>query len=241
MDYIIEEKNPNKNLQLAINSNLGIDDKLVDRFIDKINKICDEDRVKEFIIFTSVDTWGKQAEYIRTGLEFNRFWDNLNKILTKCPRVNITVMGTYGLLSVPNYIKLIDGIYGLKQEYGTNDRYWASAVFLDSSYLRYPWHQSVQLLQDQKWKDTVLDQSKLMFFQGVPIFDHNYIGYSDIEIQKVKRIYDWMNADVDPKHLKTSMQNFYRYFNAHDERRNTNFLQTFPELEEFYYKCKSLC
>ena len=57
---------------------------MVDRFIDKINKISDEDRVKEFIIFTSVDTWGKQAEYIRTGLEFNRFWDNLNKILTKC-------------------------------------------------------------------------------------------------------------------------------------------------------------
>ena len=50
-----------------------------------------------------------------------------------------------------------------------------------------------------------------------------------------------MNADVDPKHLKMSMQNFYRYFNAHDERRNTNFVQTFPELEEFYYKCKSLC
>ena len=25
------------------------------------------------------------------------------------------------------------------------------------------------------------------------------------------------------------------------ERRNTNFINTFPELEEFYYKCKSLC
>ena len=59
LDYIIENKNPNRKLQLAINSNLGIDDKLVDRFIDKINKICDENRVKEFIIFTSVDTWGK--------------------------------------------------------------------------------------------------------------------------------------------------------------------------------------
>ena len=101
-----------------------------------------------------------------------------------------------------------------------------SAVFLDSSYLRYPWHQSVQLLQDQKWKDTVLEQSKLMFFQGVPIFDHNYIGYSDIEIQKVKRIYDWMNADVDPKHLKMSCKTFIDIL-MHDERRNTNFLQTF--------------
>ena len=59
LDYIIEEKNPNRNLSL-INSNLGIPDKLVDRFIDKINKICDEDRVREFIIFTSCDSWNKQ-------------------------------------------------------------------------------------------------------------------------------------------------------------------------------------
>ena len=241
LDFIIKEPNPNKNLQLAINSNLGVPDKLIDRFIEKINKICDEDRVKEFIIFTSVDTWGEQAAYIRTGMEFNRFWDNLNKILEKCPRVNVTVMSTYNCLSIPNYDKLIDGIYDLKNTYGTTDRYWASAVFLDSSYLRYPWHQSVQLLQDEKWKNMVLEQAKLMFFQGVPIFDHNYIGYSDIEIQKVKRIYDWMNAPVDPKHLKTSMQNFYRYFNAHDERRGTNFLETFPELADFHQKCKSLC
>ena len=247
LDYIINEPNPNKDLQLAINSNLGIPTKLVDKFIDKINKICDEERVKEFIIFTSVDTWGEQAEYIRTGLVFNQFWDNLNKILTKCPRVNVTIMSTYGCLSVPNYMKLIDGIYDLKNTYGTTDRYWASAVFLDSSYLRYPWHQSVQILQgceeykSSNWKDLVLEQAKLMFFQGVPIFDHNYIGYSDIEIQKVKRIYDWMNAETDPKFMKTSMQNFYRYFNAHDERRNTNFLKTFPELEGFYKKCKSLC
>ena len=95
LDYIINEKNPNRNLKLAINSNLGIPDKLVDRFIDKINKICDEDRVDEFIIFTSVDGWGEQAEYIRNGLEFNRFWDNVNKIFTKNPRVNVTFMVTY--------------------------------------------------------------------------------------------------------------------------------------------------
>ena len=87
---------------------------------------------------------------IRHGLEFNRFWDNLNKILEKCPRVNITIMSTYNALSVPNYQKLLDGVYGLKKTYGSDDRYWNSAVFLDSSYLRYPTHQTVQVLP-QKW------------------------------------------------------------------------------------------
>ena len=31
-------------------------DKLVDRFIEKINRITEEDKVREFIIFTSVDS-----------------------------------------------------------------------------------------------------------------------------------------------------------------------------------------
>ena len=58
---------------------------MIDKFIEKLTRIEDEDRVNEFIIFTSVDTWGEQAEYHKNGLEFNRFWDNLKKILEKCP------------------------------------------------------------------------------------------------------------------------------------------------------------
>ena len=56
---------------------------MVSKLIDKINKIEDENRVNEFIIFTSVDTWGEQREYIRNGLEFNLFWDNMNMVLEK--------------------------------------------------------------------------------------------------------------------------------------------------------------
>ena len=57
-----------------------------------MNRITQENKVHEFVLFTSADTWGEQAEYIRNGLEFNRFWDNVNKILDKCPRVVITFM-----------------------------------------------------------------------------------------------------------------------------------------------------
>jgi hypothetical protein len=103
LDYIINEPNPNKDLKLAINSNLGVPDKLIDRLVEKIKRIEDEGKVSEFIIFTSVDTWGEQAEYIRNGLVFNKFWDNVNKILTECSRVNLTFMSSYYALSVPNY------------------------------------------------------------------------------------------------------------------------------------------
>ena len=95
-------------------------------------------------------------------------------------------MSTYNALSVPKYDELIYGIYDLKKEYGSEDRYWNSAVFLDSSDLRYPTHQTVQVLED-KWNNHILSQAQLMDYLGTPLFDHKYIGYSDIEIQKVKR------------------------------------------------------
>jgi hypothetical protein len=239
LDYIIEEPNPNKNLNIAINSNLTVPDKLIDRFIEKVQRICDEDRVKEFIIFTSVDSWGEQAEYARHGLEFNKFWDNVNKVLTKCPRVNLTFMVTYNALSVPNYHKLIEGVYNLKKEYGSSERYWNSAVFLDTSYLRYPTHQTVQILE-QKWAENIFKQAQLADFLAVPLFENKYIGYSDIEIQKIKRTYDWMKSVKDDDDLKKKRFNFGNFIEAHDKRRGTDFTKVFPELEEFYHKCKEI-
>ncbi len=239
LDYIIEQENPNTELKLAFNSNLGVPTELVKKFIEKIKRIEDEGRAKEVVIFTSVDTWGEQAEYIRTGLEFNRFWDHVNMILTECPRVIITFMSTYNALSVFNYERLIHNVYGLKDQYASTDRYWNSAVFLDSSYLRYPLHQTVQVLP-YDYSKYILDQSKLITYYAAPSFSPEHIGYSDVEVQKVKRIYDWMNAPQDSTQQMKNRYNFYQYFSNHDIRRGTNFVKTFPELEEFYNFCKSI-
>ena len=236
LDYIIDHPNPNKKLNLAINSNLGIPDDLVDKFIEKIKKIEDEERVNEFIIFTSVDGWGKQAEYIRNGLEFNRFWDNMNKVLSACPRLNVTIMSTFNGLSVPSYYKLINGVYELKTAYASTDRYWISAVFLDSSYLRFPSHQTLQVLPSV-WDNEVLKCASHADFLGTPKFDNRLIGYSDVEIQKIKRSYDWMKARKD---MTNQRRNFGNFFTAHDERRGTDFKKTFPELADFFEYCKTL-
>jgi MoaA/NifB/PqqE/SkfB family radical SAM enzyme len=239
LDYIIEQKEPNRELNLAINSNLGVPDKLIDEFIEKISRITEENRVKEFVIFTSCDAWGEQAEYIRNGLVFNRFWDNVNKILSKCPRVTLTFMVTYNALSVFSFNKLIKGVYDLKNEYGSKQRYWDSAVFLDTSYLRYPFHQAVQVLPYQ-FSNNVLEQAINAEFLGTLEFTNNYIGYTDIEIQKLKRIYDWMISPQDANKQMANRKDFHTFFTEHDRRRGTDFLKTFPELEEFYNFCGTI-
>ena len=200
LDYIINEPKPNKKLKLAINSNLGVPDILIDQLIEKIKRIEDENRVEELIIFTSVDAWGEQAEYIRNGLEFNRFWNNVNKILASSNRVIVTFMTTYNALSVFSYDRLIKEVYGLKETYASSDRYWTSATFLDSSYLRFPLHQTVQILP-LEFSNLVNDQAKLINFYSAPSFNTKYVGYADVEVQKVKRIYDWMVAPQEEEQL----------------------------------------
>jgi hypothetical protein len=239
LDFIIDNPNPNRELKLAINSNLGAPDALIDKLIEKIKRIEDEGRVKEIVIFTSTDTWGEQAEYIRTGLEFNRFWNNVNKLLSSLNRTNVTFMSTYNALSVFNYHKLIKEVYSLKETYASTDRYWNSATFLDSSYLRYPLHQTVQVLPHQ-FSNYVKEHVKLMSYYSTPSFDHRHIGYSDVENQKVKRIYDWMISPQDSTQQMKNRYNFYKYFSEHDRRRGTDFVKTFPELEEFYNFCKNI-
>ena len=75
---------------------------------------------------------------------------------------------------------------------------------------------------------------------ATPNFETRLIGYSDIEVQKLKRIYDW-HLSRDEKDVTEQRRNFYRFFSEHDKRRGTNFAETFPELEDFYSLCKSLC
>lgn len=238
LDYIIEQKEPNRELKFAINSNLGVGDDLIDKLINKLERIIDEDRVKEIILFTSIDTFGEQAEYIRHGLDTNRFWGNIDKLLSKLPKLTITIMSTYNIMSPFNYNKLINKVYDVKKQHANPHRYWQHPILLDTSYLRYPKHQSVRLLYDEH-KDLVLKNAEEALFLGVPIFDNIHMGMTEVETSKIKRIYDWSTTGMTDYNPHEDRIAFIKFVDEHDKRRGTNFLKTFPELEEFYKKTKT--
>ena len=167
--------------------------------------------------------------------------DNVDKILKSCPRINITFMVTYNALSVPNYDKLIEEVYHLKTIHKGESRYWPGAILMDTSYLRHPQHQAVKTLQgdpNYDWSKNIWRQAELMNFLQSPYFAKDQAGFGDLEIIKMKRIYDWM-ISPDEEHIQRMRRfNFYNYFSNHDKRRGTNFVKTFPELEDFWNFCK---
>ena len=237
LDYILDNPNPNKKLNLSINSNLCVPNNLFDEFVVKIKKIIDENRINEIIVFTSADTWGEQAEYIRNGMVFNMWWDRINLLLNEIPTLTVIIMSTYNALSLPNYETLIKNVYKLKEEYHNPYRYYGSSVILDSSYLRWPQHQTVKIL-DQLWAPVIKKQAQLMDFYEQTRVGLDGFGFTDIEISKVNRIYDWMLIKEDDKKININRRDFKIFVDEHDKRRGTNFIKTFPEFEDFYNKIK---
>ena len=237
LDFINSEPNPNRKLNLSINTNLNAPEKIFNEFREKITKLMNEERVNEFILFTSCDAHGEQANYIRHGFNYDLFIERINILLTENPKLTIIIMSTYNALSVPSYKGLIKDVYELKKKYHSAERYYGSSVILDSSYLRWPPHQSVKIL-DKEWIDEVNSQAQLMdFYEQVRVGGDGY-GFTDIEITKVKRIAEWMkNHDDDSTFLK-NRKDFFIFVRHHDMRRGTNFLDTFPEFDELYKKCR---
>ena len=236
LEYIQENWEQNPNISLAINTNLGVPDKLVDKFIAIAKDLCENNKVRELIIFTSVEATGSQAEYTRYGLKYDKFWLNVDKILTELPRVTINVMATFNALSVFTYGDLIDRTFEAKKKHANGLRYWTSAIQLDTSYLRWPTFLSVKILPEEH-KELILNAAKKALYYGIKTFTHDNYGFSNIEIQKMKRLYDYAIGTSD-FNITKFRKDFVKFVDEYDDRRNLNFSETFPELMSMYNETK---
>jgi hypothetical protein len=242
LDFILETETPNKDLKLSINSNLGVGDDLIDKLIIKLEKIIKEDRVKEVIIFTSCEGYGKQAEYTRFGLEFDRLMSNIDKILMILDRVTIVVMSTFNIFSIFSYEKLIKKIYNLKLKHFNTKRYWNSAIILDTSYLRHPPFLSFRLLKDYIGEEYFNRWIKFMKFnstyRSLNSFEQQTIedvGFSTKEIEKIKRIKDIFVSDyvLDSSAFDKDKKDFLSFIKEYEIRRGMNCEEYYPELKKF--------
>ena len=208
------------------------DKKLKEKYFNMLNNICLEEKVEHVMQFVSVDAWGKHAEYIRHGLDFDYMMSNVEEFLDRIPHRNsITFIITYNNLSVVSLDKLLEHILYLRKKYSkTYQRVW-----FDIPLLRQPAWQQITLLPES-YQQIHIDNIEYMRQNsgennGLHIF-------KDFEIQKMLRnlAYWRKNSSTDVMHKK----NFFAFFNEHDRRRNTSFENTFPEMIEFWQECKNI-
>lgn len=206
LDSLIEE--PKNHLILGVNTNLSVEPKLIDKFVEKLQVL--ENKVSRMEVYTSCEAAGKQAEYIRFGLNYKEFLENCDKVLSETKKTYLTFMTTINALSIFSLETFIKEVQLLQIKYP--DR-----VYFDLAVLTYPKFLSIQIV-DLKLSKPLLER----------FYDHILQTGSAVDIERAKRLLEALNTPL--QHIEVLKRDFGVYFTQYDQRRNVSFRDLFPEL-----------
>ncbi len=204
--------------RLAINSNLGPN-------VD-VQRLLTATAGLEIDLYTSCEARGAQAEYIRSGLNWDQWADNVNTLLESGQFRGIHVMNTINALCLTTLADFLEYIVALKKKYGRD------AVSYTLNILRFPSFQSATVLSDDlrtQYRSTLVE------------FLVRHKGYSYLhehEINHVLRLIDYLDVVKTPHegaaHVDQLRKDFRSFYTQYDQRRGLCFESTFPELMSWW-------
>jgi hypothetical protein len=276
LEYVND--NPHGQLELSITSNMcPPDQKLMDRFIDLVKKLetvrswGDTENFnknsgnnwyvapayKHFMLFVSLDGYGKQAEYMRHGMDFELLLNNVKTYLRETHHSSISFINTFNLLSVPSLYKFLEMILDLRKEFdGTTQQEYVinppptgdyvhppytikkhQRIWFDVPILRYPPWFSIQNAGQYEIEEV---KRCIKFMEDnvqPPDAKDEDGGFKPYEILKIKRDLAIMQEVLPQPTVELNKINFYMFITEHDKRRQTKFIDTFPELKMYWKEC----
>lgn len=237
LDFLHEYPSPN--LELNVNSNLGMSSKIIEDFCSRVSSLLEQKKIKSFKLFSSIDTWGDQATYIRTGLDLAAFEKNIRLYLgqTQSP---LTFMITFNLFSVPAFSALLKKILDWRTEFSQpgEDFQTFHRIRFDISYLKEPLQYDINLLPKDEFLPYM--EQHLTYFKNM-VDDARKDRFSFMEYQRFLRTYEYMKStNYDDQRLIEGRKDFYSFFVEFDKRRSVSLLKTFPELEGFWRRCENI-
>jgi organic radical activating enzyme len=230
LDYIKE--NPRKDFTIAINTNMQVPDELIAKLISYYNDIAPH--VKSFDVYTSCEAHGKQADYIRYGMDYDKFMSNCRHFL-KETKGRLHFMVTFNALSVTTFTKFLKDVWQLRVDFNDDDA--DNRIPMMISYLRWPQFQDVRVLPNN---------IKEPFTQTVKAFMQAHTRNTSPEkagrfyleeIDQVERLCEYMFEPLEATYLKRQYDDFGIFFREYDDRRDVSFDDRFPELSDFYTFC----
>lgn len=150
--------------------------------------------------------------------------------------------------------KFLADVLAMKLTYINEER--TLPISIDFGILRWPGHQSLSILpgeyaelwkpaehfinqwsEDRQWKYYKQYEGSFTCRNDMEL----YKGFFDWEISKFRRVVEYTYNP--PNHnemvaLASTWRDFYQFVDQHDQRRGTNFGDTFPELADFYQLAK---
>ena len=203
--------------RLAINSNLGFTQ-------DKLERLLDATQGIELDLYTSNESIGQHAIYIRDGLDWDQWCGNVSYLLASGKLRGLHVMCTINALCLISLPEFLWSIVELKKKYGKD------AINFSLNILRFPSFQSPLVLP--------LEVREECIRQLIPLGDLSVDVLHEYEINQIGRLVSYLREVASPHSgamdtiiLQRDFKNFYEQY---DQRRSKDFRATFPQLTEWY-------
>jgi len=213
-----KQKSPK--LKLAVNSHLSHLPERYETFLTEFKALQSEGHAGSLEIYTSLDSWGEQAEYIRSGLSLDLWRRNLAMTTERLPGVPVVVMCTFNLLSFSNIQELLKEILKLKIIH--------PELCIDASLLRYPEY----LIPNIATPDLKAQLRNAIGFMK------DSSKFTVHEIQKFQNISQAIEVALEPSELARLRGDFYRFIHEFDRRKGSEFSVNFTTYKEFLIECK---
>ena len=210
----------NPNMRIAINSNLGAKQSIIDRFKKKLKNFSN------FHLYTSNESISGQAEYIRDGLNFNQWYGNMLSMMKENIPSEIHNMATINALCLETLPQFLEQLVQLK----TASKLYGPTLNFTLNILRFPSFQSPLVLPDDL---------RNLFKQNLEKFLSNNSKYLEhMEINHTQRLIDYLDVVKTP-HAGAATQeklqkDFKIFYSQYDKRRGKDFVKTFPIIGEWY-------
>jgi hypothetical protein len=212
------EKNGDKSqTSLAINSNLVAKPELIQRLIDV------RQHLPSLGVYTSAEATDSSAEYIRDGMIFEQWWNNVQRLHEA--DIDTHCMMTINALCLETLPDLVLRIMKKREEYDSR-----RFCVMSFNILRFPSFQSALVLPE-KIKMRHVAKLQELRNNNSPLFHEFELGQLDRLIEYLQVVDTPHSEGFDMPNLHNDFKKFYQQY---DVRRNKNFETTFPELKEWY-------
>ena len=210
------ENYPNPDCEFVVITNLMVDDKRMDYFIDRFKKLISRRKLKNIQITCSLDCWGSQIEYIRSGLDLNQWQRNFEKLL-KLKWIRLQINHTISALSIKYMAELIEKIKEWKKEKNIYISFMTveQPTFLNPDIFELDFFNSdLENILELLPEEIDFEKSTKEYFLGLK----KQINSTPVKIIELKKLHHFLkNIDI---------------------RRKTNYEKEFPWLSEVFKEYK---
>jgi hypothetical protein len=193
---------------------------------------------KHFILYVSLDSVDAHAEYLRNGLDFEMLKNNVRRFLKETTNTSVSFINTFNLLSIPKFKNYLEFVLELRKEFSRETQSIAEPfqrIWFDIPLLRKPEWLSIFNASDAQIEELKIIHQWMKQHTDIVSYNRTFMGFKPFELDKLERNIQ-MIADnkYNVEIVEQNKKDFKEFFEEHDKRRQQNFVDTFPELAEWY-------